>query len=63
MKNDKRFYKDLENLPAGFKWSFYDKGLHSFVKKDSKSFLECKVNENDIKTNNHIIMIEKGITR
>ena len=63
MKNDKQYYKNLENLPNGFKWAFYDKTLHSFIKKVNGQFLEVKVNDNDIETNNHIIMMEKGFSR
>lgn len=33
MKHDKAFYQDLPKV-NGFRWAFYDNGLHSFTKKN-----------------------------
>lgn len=47
MKHDKAFYQDLPKV-NGFRWAFYDNGLHSFTKKTDQGYLECKMTEQDI---------------
>jgi len=49
MKNSKQFYKDLPRV-NGFKWSFYDDGLHCFTKGSNRGgFISCYLSENDVR--------------
>ena len=47
MKQDKAFYQNLPKV-NGFKWAYFDNGLHSFTKKTDQGWLECKLAEEDI---------------
>lgn len=62
MKQPKQYYKELE-LPEGWKWAFFDNMLHSFVKEFEGGWGECKVTERDIETGNHILMMNRQLTR
>ena len=62
MKHSKKHYKELIVIP-GYKWAFFDKGLHSFIKRVPNGYLEVRVNENDINTGSHIQMMERNLTR
>ena len=62
MKYSKQWYKDLK-LPNGYKWAFYDNGLHSFIKRNDKGFIETRVNEEDIENGDYLLMMFYGQTR
>ncbi|QNJ59150.1 hypothetical protein [Vibrio phage vB_ValS_PJ32] len=48
MHQPKEFYKSLERI-NGYKWAYYDRGLHIFVKGDNREgFLHIKLSEADI---------------
>ena len=63
MKHDKAFYQGLPEI-NGFKWAFYDNGLHSFTKKTDQGYLECKMTEQDIQDPAQFeFMLSKGFSR
>ena len=69
MKHDKTFYQNLPKV-NGFKWSYFDNGLHSFVKRDDLralagyNYLECKLTEQDIEDPDQFeFMLSKGFSR
>ena len=62
MRHTKQYYKDLD-LPDGWKWSYYDDGYHTFTKRDKHGYITCKCTDLDIDSNNHIFMMERGLTR
>lgn len=63
MKHDKTFYQNLPKV-NGFKWSYFDNGLHSFIKKTDKGYLECKLAEQDIHDPAQFeFMLSKGYSR
>lgn len=63
MKHDKEFYKALP-VVNGFKWAYYDNGLHSFTKKTDRGYLECKMTEQDIEDPEEFkFMLSKGLSR
>ena len=63
MKHDKAFYQDLPKV-NGFNWSYFDNGLHSFIKKTGQGYLECKMTEQDIQDPAQFeFMLSKGFSR
>jgi hypothetical protein len=62
MKNSKTYYKELPTI-TGFKWSYFDNGLHSFIKKVWAGYLEIKVNDDDIESGSYILMMERNFSR
>ncbi|UHD87290.1 hypothetical protein [Vibrio phage D4] len=48
MHHDKSFYKQLEQI-NGYKWAYYDRGLHTFIKGDNRAgYLHLNLSEADI---------------
>lgn len=64
MKNCKSFYLALPKT-NGYKWSFYDNGLHSFIKGNNRTgYMEIKLKEEDIHCDiNFHNMLTNNITR
>lgn len=48
MNHPKEHYKALEQI-NGYKWAFYDRGLHTFIKGDNREgYLHVNLSEADI---------------
>lgn len=63
MKHDKAFYQNLPKV-NGFKWVYFDNGLHSFTKKTDQGYLECKMTEQDIQDPDQFeFMLSQGFSR
>lgn len=64
MKNSKQFYKDLPRV-NGFKWSFYDAGLHCFTKGSNRDgFISCYLVDSDIEDKTTFeVMLNRGLSR
>lgn len=63
MKHDKAFYQNLPKI-NGFKWAYFDNGLHSFIKKTDQGYLECKMTEQDIQDPDQFeFMLSRGLSR
>lgn len=65
MKHDKSFYKELTGT-NGFKWSFFDEGLHCLSKPSSKrgEYLYIYLKDEDIEDPVNLdLMTRKGISR
>lgn len=61
MKHDKHFYIAMPQI-NGFKWAFYDNGLHCFSKQVGNMYASCYLTENDIE-NNFAFMLSNELTR
>ena len=63
MEHDKAFYQNLPKV-NGFKWAYFDNGLHSFTKKTDQGWLECKMAEEDIQDLNQFeFMLSRCLSR
>lgn len=61
MVKSKDFYKSLSH--SGYKWSFYENGLHHFKISDNTGHKVIAVTESDIEDGSWEMMVELGYSR
>ena len=57
----KQHYKSLKF--NGYNWGCFDNGLHHFIKRTSKGYLNCACNETDLINGNIQFMTLNQLTR